>query len=56
MGNIDTVKKNVNQLIGFFSLDPNRVLDITLDSFANQVDNIDPYISLLSEYKGEYVA
>jgi len=35
MDNIDIVKKNVEALIGFFNLDPNRVLDVILESFSN---------------------
>jgi len=35
MENIEVVKKNVEALIGFFNLDPNRVLDIILESFAS---------------------
>ena len=35
MDNIDIVKKNVEALIGFFNLDPNRVLDIILESFSS---------------------
>lgn len=50
MGNIEVVKSNVKELIGFFSLDPNRVLDIILDSFSNHVWNIEPYIALLQDH------
>ena len=56
MENVDTVQKNVEALIGYFNLDPNRVLDIILDSFSNNLWNREPYIFLLREYKGEYVA
>lgn len=56
MGNIDQVKQNVEALIGFFNLDPNRVLDIILDSFMNNLWNCEPNLSLLSDYKGEYIA
>jgi len=48
--NIEAVKKNIEVLIGYFSLDPNRVLDITLDSFENNVGN-DVYIELLKDNK-----
>lgn len=47
MQNIENVKKNVEALIGFFNLDPNRVLDIILDSFENNVWNHEAYVSLL---------
>lgn len=56
MDNIAVVKKNVEALIGFFNLDPNRVLDIMLDSFTNHLWNREPYLALLREYKGEYIA
>ncbi len=57
MDNIGVVKKNVEALIGFFNLDPNRVLDIILESFTSgNLWNQDPYVALLSEFKGEYVA
>jgi hypothetical protein len=57
MDNIDVVKKNVEALIGFFNLDPNRVLDIILESFASgNIWNQEPYLTLLSDYKGKYVA
>jgi len=57
MENIDNVKKNVEALIGFFNLDPNRVLDIILESFASgNTWNQEPYVAILSDYKGEYVA
>jgi THO complex subunit 2 len=36
---IDNVKCNIEALIGFFNLDPNRVLDIILDSFENNIWN-----------------
>lgn len=42
------VKDNVMALIGYFNLDPNRVLDIILDSFENNIWNIS-YISLLKD-------
>lgn len=44
--NVETVEKNVQALIGFFNLDPNRVLDIILDSFQNNLWN-STYIQLL---------
>ena len=57
MENIEIVKTNVEALIGFFNLDPNRVLDIILESFTNgNVWNYEPYVLLLSDYKGEYIA
>jgi hypothetical protein len=57
MENIEIVKKNIEALIGFFNLDPNCVLDIIIESFASgNTWNQDPYVTLLSDYKGEYVA
>lgn len=56
MSNIDNVSSNVKTLIGFFSLDPNRVLDIILDSFINLIWNQEPYIELLRGYKGSSIA
>lgn len=47
--NIETVKRNVEALIGFFNLDPNRVLDLILDSFENNVWNHKAYLILLSD-------
>lgn len=47
---VEVVKKNIEALIGYFSLDPNRVLDIILDSFENNVGN-DAYIELLKDNK-----
>jgi hypothetical protein len=47
MANVEIVKSNVKELIGFFSLDPNRVLDVIIDSFCNHVWNIEPYVALL---------
>lgn len=56
MENIAVVKGNVAALIGYFNLDPNRILDIVLDSFMNNLWNRQPYVSLLQDYKKPYVA
>ena len=37
--NIEIVKQNIDALIGYFNLDPNRVLDLILDSFINHLSN-----------------
>jgi THO complex subunit 2 len=50
------VSKNEEGLIGYFSLDPNRVLDIILDAFMNFLWNQDPYLILLRDYKGSSIA
>ncbi|CDW79776.1 tho complex subunit 2-like [Stylonychia lemnae] len=46
--NIDIVKKNVEAMIGFFNLDPNRVMDIILDSYENNMQN-EAYLILLKD-------
>ena len=46
--NIENVKKNVEAMIGFFNLDPNRVMDIILDSFENNIWN-QSYLILLKD-------
>ena len=46
--NIDVVKKNVEAMIGFFNLDPNRVMDLILDSFENNMQN-QAYLILLKD-------
>lgn len=56
MSNIENVSSNVKTLIGYFSLDPNRVLDIILDSFINFMWNQEPYLELLKGYKGTSIA
>ena len=40
----------VKSIIGYFNLDPNRVLDIILESFESQLDQHDFFIDLLKEY------
>lgn len=35
---------------GCFNLDPNRILDVILDSFENHIDKSDFYIPLLKTY------
>ncbi len=45
--NVKNVSSNIEGLIGFFNLDPTRVLDILLDSFENNYWNSDAYITLL---------
>ena len=34
-------------------MDPNRVLDIILESFENNLNNYKNYVKLLKEYKSE---
>ena len=40
----------IKSIIGYFNLDPNRVLDIILESFECQLDQHDFFIELLREY------
>ena len=55
--NVDVVKENVQTLIGFFNLDPNRVLDIILDSFENNLWNHGTYIRLLEgQFQSQTIA
>ena len=57
MENIEVVKSNIEALIGFFNLDPNRVLDIIIESFTSgNIWNQEAYVALLADYKGGYVA
>eukprot|EP00347_Sterkiella_histriomuscorum_P008986 403342964 len=46
--NIQVLKRNIEALIGYFNLDPNRVLDIILDSFENNIWN-SSYITLIKD-------
>lgn len=39
VSNVDIVIENIFSLIGFFRLDPNRVIDIILDCYSFQPDN-----------------
>ncbi|XP_070553830.1 THO complex subunit 2-like isoform X2 [Ptychodera flava] len=47
------ILENIKSLIGYFSLDPNRVLDIILEGFEcrPQLDNF--FVSLLQTYMGD---
>ena len=47
--NIKVVKQNIQSLIGYFSLDPNRLIDLLLSAFENSVENL-AYLSLLKEF------
>ena len=40
----------IKSIIGYFNLDPNRVLDIILESFECQLEQHDFFIELLREY------
>ncbi|XP_050307904.1 THO complex subunit 2 [Anthonomus grandis grandis] len=43
----------VHSLIGCFNLDPNRVLDIILESFENKPENADIFIPLIKSYMND---
>jgi hypothetical protein len=45
--------ENIQSLIGCFNLDPNRVLDIILESFENNTHMHETFIGLLRHYKAE---
>lgn len=47
--NIDIVLQNIQKLIGYFSIDPNRLLDLILSAFENNVRNLS-YLTLLKEF------
>ena len=44
MENVKIVEQNLAADIGYFNIDPNRVLDLILDSFMNNLWNRKPYI------------
>ena len=37
---VDKLNENINKLIGYFNLDPHRVLDLILEAMENQIFNI----------------
>lgn len=43
------VKENIQKLVGYFQLDPNRLLDLILSSFQNNVQNL-TYLDLIKEF------
>jgi THO complex subunit 2 len=44
----EIISSNINKIIGFKNLDPNRVLDIILDCFEDNLDNFKFYVYLLN--------
>ena len=54
--NIQNVISNIEALIGCFNLDPNRVLDIILDSLENNIWNSDGYLVLIKNYSSQNIA
>ncbi|CAF0721331.1 unnamed protein product [Brachionus calyciflorus] len=45
--------ENIQSLIGCFNLDPNRVLDIILESFENNAQMYETFLALLKHYKAD---
>lgn len=48
-----TVLQNIKSLIGCFNLDPNRVLDIILESFECRPEKVSMFVPLLTEYTAD---
>ncbi|XP_066928394.1 THO complex subunit 2-like [Clytia hemisphaerica] len=46
----DSVMQNIFSLLGFFNLDPNRVLDVLLEAFECRVDEDLVFVPLITEY------
>ena len=53
--NINVLKQNIFSLIGYFDLDPYRVLEIVLTAYEFNYDN-DNYITLIKQFKFSAVA
>lgn len=47
--NWETVSQNIQKLVGFFSLDPTRVLDLILTAFECNLSNL-TYLRLISDF------
>ena len=47
--NIEVVTKNIQKLVGYFSIDPNRLLDLVLSAHENNVRNLS-YLELLRKF------
>jgi THO complex subunit 2 len=47
--NVNVVSENIQRLIGYFSLDPSRVLDLLLTAFETNLQN-HSYLTLLKEF------
>jgi hypothetical protein len=50
--NVAVVTHNIQKLIGYFSLDPSRVLDTLLTAFEHNLENL-TYFKLLAEFGTE---
>jgi hypothetical protein len=44
------VLNTIKSIIGYFNIDPNRVLDVILDSFECRLDNHEFFLKLLRNY------
>ena len=51
--NVKVVIQNIQKLIGFFSLDPSRIIDLILTAFENNINNLS-YIELLNEFGNKW--
>ncbi len=51
---IPALLKEITALVGFFDLDPNRVLDLVLEAFERQPDNT-AYLKLIPYFNQEAV-
>ena len=49
-GNVEAVVRNVQSLVGYFRLDPNRVFDILLDTYERDVTN-GAYVRIFDLFK-----
>jgi hypothetical protein len=52
--NVDAVIDNVNSFIGFFKIDPNRVIDIIIDWYSNQPEN-SSFSKILNQFVQKWV-
>lgn len=48
--NVDAIKQDMFALIGYFDLDPNRVCDLVLDVYEENIEN-DCFVKLLQSFK-----
>ncbi|XP_054259118.1 THO complex subunit 2 [Macrosteles quadrilineatus] len=49
----NNVLEHIKSLIGYFNLDPNRVLDVMLDSFEDRPEQVDFFIPLIQNYMSD---
>ena len=53
--NLPIIKDNIDQLIRYFNLDPNRVIDVILDGFSTDPHNL-VYLDLMKDMKREFIS